>query len=181
MKFIQGFLVFFKIGLVTIGGGYAMLPVIEREIVEKRGWATEEDVLNSYALAQTVPGIIGLNTAVFLGYRMGKSKIAVANALGVITPSMVIITLIAQAYEMFANNQLVQNAFTGIRVAVVALLISTLVKLIKKSIVDGFTLAIAIAACCLLLFFPITPILIIVLGGLLSIVYYSVKERGDRE
>ena len=124
------FWTFCKIGALTFGGGYAMLPLIQREIVENKKWSTEKEILDYYAVGQCTPGVIAVNTATFIGYKLRGIIGGIVATLGVIFPSIVIILIIATFLQNFADLAIVQSAFAGIRVAVVALIITTVVKLI---------------------------------------------------
>ncbi len=128
------FLTFCRIGGLTFGGGYAMLPMLQREVVEKYGWATEEELMDYYAVGQCTPGIIAVNTATFIGYKKRGIAGAIAATAGVVFPSLVIITVIAAFLSNIQDNFYVQHAFAGIRVAVCALVGDTVVKLAKKSV-----------------------------------------------
>ena len=136
------FCAFFRIGLFTFGGGYAMLPLLQREIVEKKKWATEEEMLDYFAVGQCTPGIIAVNTATFVGFKEKKLSGAIFATLGIVSPSLVIITVIAALLSNFAHIAAVQNAFAGIRVAVCVLILNSIVKLWKKSVVDKLTFAV---------------------------------------
>ena len=125
---------FFTIGALTFGGGYAMLPMLERELVEKHHWVTQEEILNYFAIGQCTPGIIAVNTATFVGYKRRKVAGGVAATLGVISPSLVIIVVIAMLLSNFMDIAWVQHAFAGIRVAVCALILSSVVKLFKSNV-----------------------------------------------
>ena len=114
---------FFKMGAVTFGGGYAMLPILRREVVEKSGWMQEEEILDYYALSQGLPGIIAINTGTFIGYHHKKTPGAVAAALGVVSPSIIIITVIAMFLSGFKDNVYVRHALSAISVCVVALIL----------------------------------------------------------
>ena len=140
------FWTFCKIGALTFGGGYAMLPLIQREIVENKKWSTEKEILDYYAVGQCTPGVIAVNTATFIGYKLKGIIGGIVATLGVIFPSIVIILIIATFLQNFADLAIVQSAFAGIRVAVVALIITTVVKLIKSSIKDYLGVIIAIIA-----------------------------------
>ena len=126
---------FFRIGLLTFGGGYAMLPMLQSEIVEKRKWATEEEVLNYFAVGQCTPGIIAVNTATFIGYKQKKIPGGIVATLGVISPSILIILIIARVLDHYSANLWVAHAFAGVRVAVCALVLSSIVKLWKLSLI----------------------------------------------
>ena len=128
------FWTFCKIGALTFGGGYAMLPLIQREIVENKKWSTEKEILDYYAVGQCTPGVIAVNTATFIGYKLKGIIGGIIATLGVVFPSLIIILIIAAFLQNFADLAIVQSAFAGIRVAVVALIITTVVKLLKSSI-----------------------------------------------
>ena len=128
------FLVFFKIGAVMFGGGYAMLPVLEKELVAKRGWTTSEDLLDYYAVAQVTPGIIAVNVSTFVGYRRRGVIGGIVSTMGVVTPSVLIITLIALFISNFESIPWVQSAMRGINVAVAALLTSAVIGFARKTI-----------------------------------------------
>ena len=138
------FFQFMKFGLFTFGGGYAMLPLLQREIVEKKKWATEEEMLDYFAVGQCTPGVIAVNTATFVGFKEKKLSGAIFATLGIVSPSLVIITVIAALLSNFAHIAAVQNAFAGIRVAVCVLIFNSIVKLWKKSVVDKLTLGVFI-------------------------------------
>ena len=126
------FWTFCKIGALTFGGGYAMLPLIQREIVENKKWSTEKEILDYYAVGQCTPGVIAVNTATFIGYKLKGIIGGIIATLGVVFPSLIIILIIAAFLQNFADLAIVQSAFAGIRVAVVALIITTVVKLLKS-------------------------------------------------
>ena len=161
----QLFFSFARIGGFTFGGGYAMLPMLQKEIVEKFGWVTEDELMDYYAIGQCTPGIIAVNTATFVGYKLKKLPGAIAATLGVITPSIIIITLIAAFLQNFAEFTVVRHAFNGIRAAVCVLVFNAVMKLAKKSVVDKVTLAICIAVLVVSLFTDISPAIMVVLAG----------------
>ena len=152
------FWTFCKIGALTFGGGYAMLPLIQREIVENKKWSTEKEILDYYAVGQCTPGVIAVNTATFIGYKLRGIIGGIVATLGVIFPSIVIILIIATFLQNFADLAIVQSAFAGIRVAVVALIITTVVKLIKSSIKDYLGVIIAIIAFVISAFIGLSPV-----------------------
>lgn len=165
------FCAFFRIGLFTFGGGYAMLPLLQREIVEKKKWATEEEMLDYFAVGQCTPGVIAVNTATFVGFKEKKLSGAIFATLGVVSPSLVIITVIAALLSNFANIAAVQNAFAGIRVAVCVLILNSIVKLWKKSVVDKLTLGVFIAVFIgSVLLSHVSPVVFIVAAAVLGIV-----------
>lgn len=165
------FCAFFRIGLFTFGGGYAMLPLLQREIVEKKHWATEEELLDYFAVGQCTPGIIAVNTATFVGFKEKKLPGAIFATLGIVSPSLVIITVIAALLSNFAHIAAVQNAFAGIRVAVCVLILNSIVKLWKKSVVDKLTLGVFIAVFLgSVLLSHVSPVVFIVAVAVLGIV-----------
>ena len=165
------FCTFFRIGLFTFGGGYAMLPLLQREIVEKKHWATEEELLDYFAVGQCTPGIIAVNTATFVGFKEKKLSGAIFATLGIVSPSLVIITVIAALLSNFAHIAAVQNAFAGIRVAVCVLILNSIVKLWKKSVVDKLTFAVFLAVFIgSVLLSHVSPVVFIVAAAVLGIV-----------
>ena len=160
------FWTFCKIGALTFGGGYAMLPLIQREIVENKKWSTEKEILDYYAVGQCTPGVIAVNTATFIGYKLRGIIGGIVATLGVILPSIVIILIIATFLQNFADLAIVQSAFAGIRVAVVALIITTVVKLIKSSIKDYLGVIIAIIAFVISAFIGLSPVYVVIAAAL---------------
>ena len=164
------FCAFFRIGLFTFGGGYAMLPLLQREIVEKKKWATEEEMLDYFAVGQCTPGVIAVNTATFVGFKEKKLSGAIFATLGIVSPSLVIITVIAALLSNFAHIAAVQNAFAGIRVAVCVLIFNSIVKLWKKSVVDKLTFAVFLAVFIgSVLLSHVSPVVFIVAAAVLGI------------
>jgi chromate transporter len=175
------FLTFARIGAFTFGGGYAMLPLLQKEVVEKRQWATEEELMDYFAIGQCTPGVIAVNTATFVGFKKKKIPGAIAATLGVIAPSIVIILILAAFFNHFADYPIVQHAFNGIRIAVCATVAVSIFKLAKKGIVDWVTLLILIAAFCTSFFLKVSAIYIVVgaavLGVLARILQRNYKKR----
>ena len=161
------FWTFCKIGALTFGGGYAMLPLIQREI------------LDYYAVGQCTPGVIAVNTATFIGYKLRGIIGGIVATLGVIFPSIVIILIIATFLQNFADLAIVQSAFAGIRVAVVALIITTVVKLIKSSIKDYLGVIIAIIAFVISAFIGLSPVYVVIAAALTG--FISKGLRGDKK
>ena len=141
-KLLEMFITFAKVGVMTFGGGYAMLPILEREVVSNKKWATSEELLNYFAVGQCTPGIIAVNTATFIGYKNKGVPGAVAATAGVIFPSLIIIMLIAAFLQNFAEIEFVQHAFAGVRAVVAALIIQAVVKFFKSGVKDvtGFVI-----------------------------------------
>ena len=142
--YIDLFWTFCRIGGLTFGGGYAMLPMLQKEVVETKKWATEEEVMDYYAVGQCTPGVIAVNTATFIGYKHHGILGAIVATAGVIFPSLVIIMILASFLQSFAEFELVQHAFNGIRVAVCVLVLNAIIKLWKGSVVDKVCLSIVI-------------------------------------
>ena len=136
------FTAFARIGAVTFGGGMAMLPILQREIVEDRRWATEEELVDYYAIGQCTPGIIAVNTATFVGQKRAGTLGGIAATLGVVFPSLVIISLLAGLITNFSDLAWVRNAFAGIQVCVCVLIFNATIKLLRKSVIDKRTAAI---------------------------------------
>ncbi len=156
------FWAFIKVGALTFGGGYAMLPILQRDIVEKHGWATEEEVMDYYAMGQCLPGIIMVNTAAFVGRGRKGAAGGIAAAVGAVVPSLVIIILIAAFLTAFAEVPVVKNAFAGVRVCVVVLIINAVVKLWKASMADWRCVVIFLAVGLLSAFTDISPVVFVI-------------------
>jgi chromate transporter len=164
------FLTFAKVGVMTFGGGVAMLPILQREVVEKKGWATEEEVADYFAIGQCTPGIIAVNTATFIGQKKKGNLGGILATLGVVFPSLVILSILAGAIEAFSHLEAVQHAMGGIRVCVCVLILNAVVKLFKKSIVDLPTLLIFLGVLLCSVLTPLSPVLFVVLAAVLGIV-----------
>ena len=169
------FLAFAKVGVMTFGGGYAMLPILQREIVEARGWATEEELTDYFAIGQCTPGIIAVNTATFVGQKRCGAAGGIAATLGVVFPSLVIITVIAALLRNFADIPAVQHAFAGVRVCVCVLIANAVVKLLKKTVIDTPTLLIYLAVLALAVFTKLSPVIYVVAAAAAGI---AVKQIG---
>ncbi len=163
------FIVFCRIGAFTFGGGYAMLPLIQKEVVEKNHWATDEEVMDYYAIGQCTPGIIAVNTATFIGFKQRGIIGAIAATCGVVFPSVVIISIIAAYLTNFEDYAVVQHAFGGIRVAVAALILNTIVKMWRTSVKDWLGIIIFSGSFLAVAFFNISPIPVVVISALLGI------------
>lgn len=175
-KLFELFFAFFKIGLTTFGGGYAMLPILQKGIVENKKWATEVEIANYYAVGQCTPGIISVNTATFVGYKQKGIIGGIIATLGIVTPSIIIILLIANLISNIANYPLTQHIFSGIKVCVSALIISAFAKLWKNSVTDKFTLMIFLISLLFSIVFNLSPIAIILISGILGL---SKKEANE--
>lgn len=168
---------FFKIGIMMFGGGYAMLPLLQAEIVDKRGWTTEEEILNYFAVGQCTPGIIAVNTATFVGYKQKKLGGAIMATLGIVSPSIIIILLIANVLEQFADNVWVNHAFAGIRVAVCALVLNSIVKLWKSGVKNKWGILLFLVAFVLVAFVKINTVWLVIGGILAGLCYQVIIER----
>ena len=133
------FLTFAKVGVMTFGGGYAMLPILQREVVENKGWTTDEELTDYFAIGQCTPGIIAVNTATFIGQKLRGIAGGITATLGVVFPSLVIISLLAGLITSFSHLTWVQDAFSGVQVCVCVLIFNAVVKLLKKSLIDKRT------------------------------------------
>lgn len=166
---ISLFLIFARIGGFTFGGGYAMLPMLKKEVVENKGWATEEELLDYYAIGQCTPGIIAVNTATFVGYKVKGVIGGIFATLGVVAPSVVIITIIALFLQNFADIPIVKHAFTGVRVCVCMLILDATISLGKKSVKNIYALVIFAAVAIVSFFTDISPIIIVIVAGVVGV------------
>ena len=169
---------FFKIGLFTFGGGLAMIPMLEKEIVDKRNWCTTEEIMDYYAVGKCTPGFIAVNTATFIGQKYMGIKGGIAATLGVIFPSLIIIMTLAGLISTVAHLTIVQHAFAGIRVCVCILIFDAVKKLWKKSVVDKVTLGIFVVMLIGSLLTDLTPVVFIVIAGVLGVL---IRMLGVRE
>lgn len=163
------FVTFAKIGGLTFGGGVAMLPMLQREVVENRHWATEEEMMDYYAIGQCTPGIIMVNTATFIGFKERGVIGGIAATLGVVFPSMVIITILAGLIQNFAELSVVKSAFAGIRVCVCVLIFNAVVKLWKSAVKDVWGVVIFAAVLSASLLTSLSPVLYVLLAALAGI------------
>ena len=173
---------FVRIGCVTFGGGYAMLPILERELVEKRQWTTMDDLRDYFSIGQCTPGIIALNVSTFIGEKRGGVKGALAATTGFLTGPVLIILIIAAFLRNFATLPLVQHAFAGIRVCVCVLILQAVLRLWKKSVVDPFTLGLYISVFALNLLSGLLPVkipaaVLVILAGAAGVFAANRKNR----
>lgn len=173
----QLFVTFAIVGVTTFGGGYAMLPALQREVVDKRKWASDEEVMDWYAIGQCTPGVIAVNTATFVGQKQAGVIGGIFATLGVVFPSLVIITIIAAFIQNFAHLAAVQKAFAGIRVCVCVLILNAVVKLWKKSVVDWKTLVIFAAVFTGSVFLSVSPVVYVVIAALAGIVVKELEAK----
>lgn len=178
---IELFATFFKIGSFTFGGGYAMIPLIEREVVENKKWVTSDEVIDVFAVAQSMPGAIAINSSTFIGYKIAGKKGALVATAGVILPSLLIITLIAMFFSKVQDNPMVKAVFSGIRPAIVALILTAAIKVSKTSIVDKIGLLLAVLAVILVVVFDVQAIVVILGGAAVGLgIYYLFPLKAAR-
>ena len=171
---IDLFVAWFKMGLFTFGGGYAMLPMIQKEVIEKHHWATEEEIMDYYAIGQCTPGIIAVNTATFVGYYQKGFIGGVVATLGVVSPSFIIISLIATLISNFSELAVVQHALMGINVAVCMLMINSIKTLWKKNVKNIASFCIFALALVLSILTDVSTVWLVVLSGVLGVVLSKV-------
>lgn len=177
MVYLELFISFFKIGAFTIGGGYAMLPLIQREVVERKKWIEKEEFLDMLAVAQSAPGAIAINTAVFTGYKIAGVPGAIFTTLGSALPSFIIILLVATIFVGIRNNPVVERIFKGIRPAVVALIAVPVFSIGRDAKINMSNIIIPIGVTILIAFLKISPIYIIILAALCGIIFYKIKSN----
>ena len=173
------FLVFFKIGAFTFGGGYAMIPLIRNEVVNKKGWLEDEEFMDMLAIAQSMPGPISLNTALFVGSKRFGFKGSLFSAAGIILPSFIVILLIAMVFTQFKENPVVERVFKGIRPAVVALIVAPLLSLGKSAGVRWKNLWIPVVVALAVWQLNISPMYIVLAAIVLGIAHFIyLRKRG---
>ena len=165
---------------ITFGGGAAMLPLLQRELVEKRQWVTEEELMDYYAISQCTPGIIAINVSVFIGYKRRGVPGAVASALGMVSPCIIIISIIAAFLSNFQDNVYVQHALAGISVCVAALILDAVISMWKKGVKDKVGIAICLVMLVLSVFTDISPILLVITCALLGIAVRTPARRAAK-
>ena len=163
------FATFAKVGVMTFGGGYAMLPILQREVVDNKGWATEEELMDYFAIGQCTPGIIAVNTATFIGQKCKGTIGGILATLGVVFPSLIIISLLAGVITAFSHLAWVRHAFGGIRICVCVLILNAVVKLYKKAVVDKATLAIFVVVALGSYFSALSPVVFVLLAAAMGI------------
>jgi chromate transporter len=174
---VELFITFAKIGVMTFGGGYAMLPILQREVVENKGWATEEELMDYFAIGQCTPGVIAVNTATCVGQKKKGILGGIAATAGVVFPSLIIISLLAGVIAAFSHLAWVQHAFGGIRVCVCVLILNAVVKLYKKAVVDTPTLAIFLVVALGSYLTPLSPVVFVIVAACAGIVLKNLEGR----
>lgn len=190
--FLELFLVFAQVGACTFGGGYAMLPVLQREVVEKRGWCTAEELTDYFAIGQCTPGVIAVNSATFVGSKRRGVPGGVAATLGLVFPSVVIITLIAAFLQNFAHIPAVGHAFAGVRAAVVALIATAVLKVGKTTLKSGWGVALFAVVLLLSFFgellrgmfpgvaFLFSPVVYVIVAGVLGLIVTVIRGKSEK-
>lgn len=176
MILIKMFITFFKIGAFTFGGGYAMIPLIQTEVVDKNQWLSNEEFVDTIAIAQSAPGAIAVNASVFIGYKIKKIKGALTCMFAVIIPPFFVILFIATFFYKFKNNETIEKIFLGIRPAVVGLIASAVYKIGKSMKLNKRTLWISILTLGLVVIFGVSPIIIILTAGIGGVVLFKIKQ-----
>lgn len=167
--YLDLFLTFCRIGGLTFGGGYAMLPMLQREVVDKKHWATTPELMDYFAIGQCLPGVIAVNTALFIGHKTKGARGGIAAALGVVFPSLVVIMAIAAFISNFSHLPWVGSAFAGIRACVIVLILNAILKLRKGALVDTITIAIGACVFLLSILVKVSPIFFIIGTGLIGL------------
>ena len=178
MILLKLFAAFARVGVLTFGGGYAMIPMLEREVVDRHGWATSEELMDYYAVGQCTPGVIAVNTATFIGCKTAGNLGGVVATLGVIFPSFVIITVIAGIIRNFTDIPAVRSAFAGVRVCVCVLIFNSVVKLWKGAVRDKAALILCLLVFVLSVFFNISPIVFVLFCAAAGILFTRLGVRG---
>ena len=177
-ELISLFLAFAKVGVMTFGGGYAMLPILQREIVENQGWATEEELADYFAIGQCTPGVIAVNTATFIGRKRFGIAGGVVATLGVVFPSLIIISLLAGVITQFSELAWVKNAFAGVRVCVCVLIANAVWKLGKKSLVDKWAAGIFLLVAAAAIGTDWSPVVFVLFAGVCGVVLQVLLKKG---
>ena len=176
------FWIFFKLGAVNFGGGYALLPLLQKELVEKRGWATEEEMADYYAIGQCTTGAIAVNVSTFIGYKIKGILGGIVATLGFVFPALIVIFVIATILNNFMDIAQVKSAFAAIRVCVFVLILSAILKLSKKSVVDVITLIVAALILFLSIFVPVIPLYsYVIVAGIIGIIVGLIRQKKDKD
>ena len=181
MKYLKLFFEFFKIGLFTFGGGLSMIPFIEKAVVEKNKWMTDEEKIDMLAISESTPGPIAINCATFVGYKVGKIRGGIMATLGVVLPSFIIICIISLFYEKFLEVEVIRWAFLGIKAGVAALILNAGIKIFKKSEHNLFSIAIMLLALEISLFTSIHTVFVIIFGLVIGVVFYILLYHFDKK
>ena len=173
----DSFKTFFKIGIFTLGGGYAMIPLIEEEVVNRKQWVSKDEMLDLIAIAQSCPGVFAINIATFVGYKLNKTRGAIATTIGTALPSFLIILAIAMFFSQFKDNPVVAAMFRGIRPAVVALIAVPTFNLGKRAKLNMWTIWIPVVSALLIWWMGVSPIWIIIAAGISGYIYGKLSSQ----
>ncbi len=173
----QLYAVFFRIGGLTFGGGLTMLPLLKHELVTKKNWISEETLMDCYAIGQCTPGIIAVNTATFVGYKREGIPGGIVATLGMVSPSLIIVSLIACFFQALIDNVWFQHAVMGIKGVVCALMLNTVLTLAKKSLINPLCVAVCAVAFVLAYFTPVPTIAIVITAGIFGVITGKVREK----
>lgn len=177
VSYLKSFCTFFRIGLFTIGGGYAMIPLIEKEVVEKHKWMSHKDFIDLLAVAQSVPGVFAVNMAVYIGYHQRGIRGSICNMLGTVLPSFIIILTIALFFQQFKEYQLIENIFKGIRPAVVALIAVPTFNVAQNAQLNRYNIWIPIVSTILIWLLGVSPIWVITIAAIGGFVWGRIKAK----
>jgi len=174
---LQIFITFFKIGPMTFGGGYAMIPLIEREVVERRGWINTRDIADIFAVAESIPGAIAINSATFIGYRLAGTRGAIVAMIGVLLPTFFIVVLLSLFFLQVQDHPKVEAAFVSIRATIVALITYAAFKIGRTAVVDKSTIALIVITFIVMVFLHVHPVLLIISGATVGIALVFIKGK----
>ena len=175
-EYVKMFVSFFKVGLFTFGGGYAMLPMFRKELIEKNNYITEDELMDYYSIGQCTPGIIAVNVATFTGYKVRKTLGGIVATSAIVLPSLIVIMSIAGILDMVTNNSIVEHAFNGIRIGVTVLLFNELIGIARKNIKNKFQIGLLVMAICLL-FLGASSIMAVLFAGIIGGVRFWRMEK----
>lgn len=176
-EYFELFLSFAKVGVMTFGGGYAMLPILQREVCEKKKWVTEAEIMDYYAIGQCTPGVIAVNTATFIGKKTKGILGGIVATLGIVTPSIIIIALIAALVSNFSDIAWVGHAFAGIRICVCVLILNSVIKLWKNAVIDIPTVLIFLIVLAGSVFLDLSPVIYVVVAAILGLIFTGLGVR----
>ena len=165
------YVTFMKIGVCTFGGGYAMIPVLQKEIVEGKHWVTDEEIMDYYVVGQCTPGVIAVNVATFVGQKIGGILGGIIATLGLVTPSYIIICFIAAFMQRFAEISYVQSAFAGVRIVVCAMVINTVIGMIKKNVTNALTFLTLVGTFVAVALFAVSPVIIVFTVAIIGLLF----------
>lgn len=173
-ELIDLYIAFFRIGGLTFGGGLTMLPMLKHELVAQRQWVEEEDLLDYYAVGQCTPGIIAVNVATFVGFKRKGIMGGIFSTLGMVSPSLIIVSILAMFLEQFMANQTVAHAVGGIKIVVCALMLNTVMTMAKKTVKNVFGAVICLIVFLLAMFTPVPTVLLVVCAGIIGVILYKI-------